>query len=297
MLGLGIVPLDILLTVPHYPLAGGKIDATHMIVQGGGPVPNALVGLARFGMKTAVIAAVGDDLFGHLGIEELRGEKVDTRYMVMKKQPSAVAVGFIEVGSGQRTIALHRNITILPRDIKPIAYPLPRIVHLDGRDLAACIKLAKWARRVGAVVSFDIGSIRNDVTELFSLVDHLVVADAFAFPFTHSSEAQQAAEKLAALCPGQIVVTEGIKGSLGFDRTGYYRQPAYRVPCIDTTGAGDSFHAGYLYGLLKGWSMPERLRFGAASAALKCTRPGARTGAPKLGDVTRFLKGSPAIYA
>lgn len=260
-------------------------------------MPNALVGLARFGMKTALIAAVGDDLFGRIGMDELREEKVGVRFMVTKKQPSAVAAGFIEIGSGQRTIALHRDITVLPKDVTPLQYPHPRLVHLDGRDLAACIKLAKWARRVGALVSFDIGSMRNDVSDIFPLVDHLVVADAFALPFTHSSDARLAIERLAELCPGEIVVTEGIRGSVGFDRIAYSRQPAYQVPCVDTTGAGDSFHAGYILGLLKGWPMPERLRFGAACAALKCTRPGARTGAPKLVDVTRFLKGNPKIYA
>ncbi len=296
-LGLGIVPLDLLFTVPYYPGSGQKIDAGSVIIQGGGPIPNAMVGLARLGLKTSLIAAVGEDLPGRLGVEQLRDERVETRLMIYKKDLSAIAAGFIEADSGQRTIALFRQIRVEPKDVKTSSYPPARVVHLDGRDLEACIKLARWAKKIGAMVSFDIGSMRNDVSPILPLVDHLVVADAFASPFTKCDQAKPAINVLAELCPGEITITQGIKGSLGFDREEYHYQPAYRVTNVDTTGAGDSFHAGYLYGLLKGWPMPERLRFGAATSALKCTKPGARTGAPGLAEVKRFLRGNPPSYA
>jgi sulfofructose kinase len=296
-LGLGIIPLDILFTIPAFPASGQKVDASSVIVQGGGPVPNTMVGMARLGHKTAVIAAVGNDWAGNVSVEELKKERVDTNYIIIKRTESAVASGFIESGSGQRTIALYRQISVLPRDLTTAEYPRPRVIHLDGRDLDACIKLAKWGRKVGALISFDVGSMRNDVSPIFPLVDHLVVADAFAMPFTRTRSARQAILTLARHCPGEIVVTEGIKGSLGWDRDQCHFQPAFRVKNVDTTGAGDAFHAGYLHGLLRGWSMADRLRFGAGTAALKCTRPGARTGAPRLNLVTRFLKTNPTTYA
>jgi sulfofructose kinase len=296
-LGLGIIPLDILFTIPAFPASGQKVDASSVIVQGGGPVPNTMVGMARLVHKTAVIAAVGNDWAGKVSIEELRNERVNTSHIIVKKAKSAMASGFIESGSGQRTIALYRNISVYPRDLKTSDYPLPRIIHLDGRDLVACIKLAKWGRKVGAEISFDVGSMRNDVSPIFPLVDHLVVADAFAMPFTRTKSARSAILKLAKLCHGEIVVTEGIRGALGWDRENFHFQPAFKVTNVDTTGAGDAFHAGYLHGLLCGQSMPERLRFGAGTAALKCTKPGARTGAPRLAEVTRFLKRKPKTYA
>lgn len=297
VLGLGIIPLDLLFTVPRFPEVGGKIDAISLIVQGGGPVPNTLVGLSRLGCSTAAVAAVGDDLFGRMSIDELKREKVDAGSIIIKKQASASAAGLIEAGSGRRTIALYRTIEVKPRDLVLNRLPIPRIIHLDGRDLAACIKLAKWGRKLGAVISFDIGSVRNDVSPIFPLVDHLVVADAFALPYTNSKSAKDAVSKLSLICPGEIVVTEGVAGSVGLDTSGFHIQRAYQVKACDTTGAGDAFHAGYLYGLLKGWGMPERLRFGAAVAALKCTKPGARTGAPRLREVERFLRKEPITYA
>jgi len=289
-LGLGIAPLDILLTVPRFPKAGHKIDSTHLIIQGGGPVPNCLVGLARLGIRTSFIGAFGNDLPGRIGIEELRRERVDVNHVIIKKDPSAVASGMIENGSGRRTIALFRCIEVKPSDLDLAEIPRPSIIHLDGRDMPACVKLARWGRIQGVPVSLDIGSMRNDVSAVIPLVDHLVIADAFALSFTRTHSAKAAIEKLRSMCAGQIVVTEGLKGSLGFDGSSWHRQRAFRVKNVDTTGAGDSFHAGYLYGVLHGWSMPESLRFGAATAALKCTKPGARTGAPTFMAVQRFLK-------
>jgi sulfofructose kinase len=296
-LGLGIIPLDILLTVPYYPRAGGKIDASDIIIQGGGPVPNALVGLSRLGKRCAMIAAVGNDMMGKLSIGELKDERVEARYVIVKQRPSALAAGMIEQGSGRRTIALHRRISVVPEDLELDGYPTPRVIHLDGRDLEAAITLARWGRHQGCTISFDIGSMRNDVSPILPLVDHLVVADAYAFPFTGARNAATAIKRLAKRCYGTIVVTEGITGSTGCEDGKLVRQCAYKVTQVDTTGAGDSFHAGYLYGLLKGWNLSRRLRFAAATSALKCTHPGARTGAPTLREVQRFLNGRPKPHA
>jgi sulfofructose kinase len=296
-LGLGIMPLDFLFETEDYPPAGGKRDATALTVQGGGPVPNVLVGLRRLGHSTALITAVADDLAGRIGVEEVAREGVDTSFIVWKETgQSLMAGGFVERGSGRRTIVLYRNIQLRPRDVVTSKLPLPRIVHLDGRDLEVCVKLARWGRSVGATICFDIGSTRNDVSPILPLVDHLVVADAFALPFTGGRTVRKALLRLQDCCPGTVVVTEGTRGSLGCEEGELVRQPAYRVRNVDTTGAGDAFHTGYIYGLLHGYNLAERMRFGAATAALKCTRPGARAGAPTLRQVKNFLRRNPPTY-
>lgn len=298
---MGIIPYDLLFNVDKYPGPGMKINANGFFMQGGGPVPNVVIGLARLGFKSALIAVVGDDPFGKISIEEIKNEGVDHRFIIVKKQPSALATGWIEDGSGQRTMVLSREIFVKPGDIKTSAYPIPRVLHLDGRDMPATLKLARWAKRKGVVVSFDIGSMRNDVSEVFPYVDHLVVADSYAFPFTRTKTARSAIRKLARLCPGTIVVTEGIKGSTGVERLPdkegrFIFQPAYRVKNVDTTGAGDCYHTGYLYGLLEGCDIAQRMKLGSAAAALKCTKPGARSGIPTKPELRRFMKNNPRTY-
>ena len=299
-LGLGIIPLDYLITIPRMPEPGGKVDAESLCVQSGGPIPNCLTGLTRLGKSTALITAVNNDLTGKISIDEIRAEGIDHRYVIVKNNkntPSDSAYGFVETPSGRRTIALCRKLALKPRDIVTSKLPIPKIVHLDGRDLDACLKLARWGRRVGAVIAFDVGSVRNDVSPIFPLVDHLIVSDAYALGFTRALTVRKAILKLADLCPGTIVVTEGTKGSTGYEFGLFYRQQAYRIKVADTTGAGDSFHAGYLYGLLEGYDMPTRMLYGAAVATLKCTKPGARAGNPTMGELKRFLKNPPKKYA
>lgn len=295
-LGMGIMPLDLLFGVGRYPAAGEKIDGSSLTIQGGGPVPNTLIGLTRLGCKTSLITAVGKDILGELSVKEIIGEKVNTKHLVIKRDSSAVAAGFVEKGSGRRTLVLDRRVFVTPADLKLAKYPVPRILHLDGRDLEATIKLAKWGKKMGAIVSFDIGSIRNDVSSAFQYVDHLVVADSYAYPFTNVADSKAAIKKLAKFGPTSVVITEGTKGQIGFENGEFHRQKAYRVNTADTTGAGDAFHTGYLYGLLRGWNMPERLKWGSAAAALNCTKMGARAGLPKLNEIKKFLEKNPATY-
>lgn len=296
VLGMGIIPFDLLYTIDKYPAAESKIDALDFHTQSGGPVPNCLVGLSRLGVKTSIIAVVGDDLIGKQVIKELKNEGVGHNHMIVKHGRSAIATGYIERASGRRTMVLYRNISIKPSDFKLSDLAVPTLVHLDGRDMAATMKLARWAKRKGALVSFDVGSPRFDVAEVFPLVDHLVVADSFAFPFTKARTAKTAARKLAKFCPGVITVTEGIRGATALDHGSYWHQKAFKVKMVDTTGAGDAFHAGYLYGLLNNLDLSQCLRWGAAVAALKCGQPGGQSGLPNITQVRKFIKSEPEKY-
>jgi len=296
-LGLGITPLDLIFEVDRFPQAGTKIDGHSLTVQGGGPVPGVMVGLSRMGHSCAIITALADDMIGRVGIEELDRDGVSTEFAVLKRGTSDTALGLTERYSGRRTMVLSRTINVNSKDIHLSKYPIPRVVHIDGRDLDACLKLARWGKRVGAVISLDVGSVRNDVTPLFSLVDHLVVADSFALPFTKCRTAHKAIRKLQDHCPGTIVITQGTRGAVGCEEGEFIKQPAFQVEHVDTTGAGDAFHAGYVYGILQSFDLTKRLQYGAAVAALACTQMGARAGLPTLWKLRTFLRSKPEEYA
>jgi ribokinase len=66
--------------------------------------------------------------------------------------------------------------------------------------------------------------------------------------------------------------------------------PAFEVDAVDTTGAGDVFHGGYVYGLLRNWGLVRTLTFASACAAMKCTKVGGRAGIPRLEEVLAFLR-------
>ncbi len=297
-LGLGIAPADILMQIEKYPEPGAKIDAVGLTIQGGGPIPTAMVTMARLGMKPALMAAVGDDIFGRFVIDELNKEGVDTSGVIVRRKPTAIACGWVENGSGRRTIVAKLSLHLSPRDIKYSSLPNFRAAHLDGRDLDACMKLARFARRKNVPVILDVGSMRNDVSALLPLVDHLICAEAFALPYTRKKNVKSAIECLRYKCLGTIVVTSGIRGSTGFsEETGFIRQGAFKVKTVDTTGAGDVYHGAYIVGLLDRMSLKQRMELASAAAAMKCTRPGGRTGIPTMHEVRAFIKSGVPRYA
>jgi ribokinase len=96
---------------------------------------------------------------------------------------------------------------------------------------------------------------------------------------------------LRELGPEQVVITLGARGSIGLNNQGIFRQKAFPISAVDTTGAGDVYHGGYIYGLLQGWDMQECMRFASATAALKCAEIGSQSGIPNLKDINVLIRG------
>ena len=84
-------------------------------------------------------------------------------------------------------------------------------------------------------------------------------------------------------------MTRAEQGSVALDGDAFYTVPAFSVKTVDGTGAGDVFRAGFIYGLLKKWTVPDMLRFANAAAALSCTRLGAIPSVPTLDEVEGLL--------
>ncbi|MBI1928057.1 hypothetical protein HYR99_27915 [Candidatus Poribacteria bacterium] len=96
-------------------------------------------------------------------------------------------------------------------------------------------------------------------------------------------------QRLCDLGARIAVVTLGERGCVAKWERGLFAFPAFPVNVVDTTGAGDAFHGGFIYGLLHDWSVAETVRFASAVAALNCCALGGRSGLPTLGMIERFL--------
>jgi len=90
--------------------------------------------------------------------------------------------------------------------------------------------------------------------------------------------------RVAALGPNVVGVTLGSRGYVAVANGREIERPAYPVEAVDTTGCGDIFHAGYTYGLLRGWSVDERLDFAAWAASRVALALGGRTAIPSPGE-------------
>jgi sulfofructose kinase len=165
-----------------------------------------------------------------------------------------------------------------------------RALLLDGHNVAASIKAAEYAREAGVPTVLDIDNIYDGASRLLPLIDFLISSATFPEQMTGEKDLKVALKKLHESTGSRFVAaTLGAGGVLGYFQGEYIYVPAFSITAVDTTGAGDAFHGGFIYGLLAGFSIEKTLRFAHAVAGLKCTKLGARTGLPTLKAVNELL--------
>jgi sulfofructose kinase len=293
-LGLGICPLDYLGVVSTYPRLDQKVDLVDFKVQGGGPVPTALVAIARLGGKTGLISKIGNDHEGELIRKELESERVDTRHMLVDKRGRSLqAFVWVDRKSGKRTVVLNNTESseIKPEEIKASLFRKAKYLLLDGRDREANLRASRLARKYGCQIVIDVGSYRPEVKPLLPFTDYLVIGREFSLEFTGIGKVKRALVDLdRRYRPKAVVITSGERGAIGIIDGSVFRQSGFKVEVVDTTGAGDVFHGAFIYGLTKNWEVPKAVEFACACAAMKCTALGGRTGIPTYRKVLKFLR-------
>jgi len=292
-LGFGICALDYLSILDPYPGLDEKVNVVASSVQGGGPVPTAMATMAKLGAEVTFVGKIGDDYEGMMIRSELEKYKVNVDYMIdQEKIRSLKAFIWIDKSSGKRTVALDKTgiKSVNPREISYLKDVHFKYLHLDGRDIEANIFLAKKAKKDGSEIVLDLGSLRENIEKLFPLVDYLVVSKKFAYDYTHWQDLSQACSELKKIGFRCVVITLSEKGCLWTDLSKVNYFPGFKIKAVDTTGAGDVFHGGFIFGLLKKWKMEKIIEFASACAALKCRKLGGRAGIPSLKEVQDYLK-------
>ncbi len=253
----------------------------------------ALVTLARLGVASAFVGCIGGDEFGRRICCGLKDEGVDCRYLLVDDTAcSQFAFIAVEQDGGRRTIFCHRG-NCRPLSVKDLPIELIHgscLLHLDGSQLEAALAAAGQARGNGVITVLDGGSWRPGIEELLPLIDYPVVFARFAEHLLPGRPLPQVLPLLLAYGCKAATVTDGDAGSHTLCQHGQsFYQAAFVAKAVDTTGCGDVFHGGYLYGLLQNWSLSRTVRFAAACAAIKATAPGGRTAIPNLNEVESFL--------
>jgi len=292
VVGIGLAVYDSSFLVDRYPQVDTKIDALELWHGGGGPVATALVLLARWGVKTAYAGRAGNDFRGEALRAEFAAAGVDVTYFELD---SALATPhasiWVERGTGARTAVLGRGHYSQPSKLPVSLIDNAQILHFDGRDPELCAEAARRARTAGTEGSLEVGSPRLKVMPLLDLTDHLVVSERFAHAATGHDATDAQIGGLWKNNLNALVITRGGRGAAGRDKTDLLVTcGAYAVATVDTTGAGDLYHAGYLYGVQNGWGLARRMRFAAATAALATTALGARGKLPAVTEVEALIR-------
>jgi ribokinase len=283
VVGLGQCCLDYIVTVDSYPPPDSKCEYTDMVIQGGGPVGTALVALARWGLSCAIAGVIGDDRFGSMIRASLEEEGVDTTGLLVRRtSDSQFAFIVAEPGLGRRTVFWRRPTGPPPRPDELNAGMIrhARVFHTDGLFIEAALAASREARDAGAAVVVDAGSLREGMLDLAGVSDVFLTSEKFARQLVGDNPPLDACKRLRELGPQVTGVTLGPKGYVALDGDRVIERPAHPAEAVDTTGCGDVFHAGFIYGLVKGWSAERGLDFAAWAAARSSEQLGGRSGIP-----------------
>lgn len=295
-IGFGLNAVDHLIVVPEYPAFDTKTRFTEYERSAGGQTASAMVALQRLGLNTAYAGRFGSDDDGRFGLLSLEFEGLNLDYAeTIEGADNQVAFIMIDSRSGERTIIWDRDDRLSYRpDEAPVELAARgRVLHLDAHDPPACAEMAKAAREAGAIVTVDVDNIYEGLPLLLPLVDVLITSSAFPHRLTSISDERAALVELKARYGCAIVgATLGARGAIIYVDGQFIESPAFEVPggCRDTTGAGDAFHAGFIYGMLRGDELEACMKLGNAVAALKCRSLGARAALPTVDELRDFLE-------
>src|SRR5256714_102012 len=293
--GFGLNAVDHLIVVPEYPAFDTKVRFIEHKKSAGGQTASAMVALQRLGLKTAYAGRFGSDEDGRFGLRAIAYEGVNLNFVEMiEGADNQVAFIIIEARSGERTIIWDRDERLSYRpDEAPVELASRgRILHLDAHDPPACAVMARAAHESGAIVTADIDNIYEGLPELLPLIDVLITSSSFPHRVTGISDARASLVEMNARYGCEIVgITLGVRGALIYCEGEFIESPAFAVPggCRDTTGAGDAFHAGFIYGMLRDENLASCMRIGNAVAALKCRSLGGRKALPSEPELRTFL--------
>lgn len=285
--------IDYITVVDRLPHLDEKMMAGNLLIQGGGPAATAMVAASRLGARTALITSLADDPIGREIVAGLEEESVDVSLSpVATGGRSAFAFVMIQSGTGLRTIVgSPADSSLSPGDIDTAVIQTAKVLLVDGSEIEAQKAAAAAAREAGVSIVFDAGNEKPGMRELAEFSDVLLASKGFGRDVGGSEHPARAAAALfEAGAPRVVCVTAGPDGAYFATPEGSFHQRAFEVDVVDTTGAGDAFHGGYVYAILRGWDVRRCARFASAVAALKCTKLGGRTGLPTLHEAQELLQ-------
>ncbi len=312
VLGIGSPCLDQVMRVDRIPRADENVVSLSLDTDYGGVAATAIYTAAKLGCSASLIGIFGTDDAGAKLKDKLMREHVNIDNSLMKSGRNATSFVIVDK-DGNRSITHYPgdNPLISADEIQPLLPDIrkARWVHVDGVHFKADLAVAKSLKSSGdnsTRFSYDMsadpatltsmGIKMEEIHELISLCDLFIPCQIAAQKLTSEARAEVALKKLVRMMKGGIAgITLGADGCIIHDSGNIVKVPAFKVKVKDTTGAGDSFHGAFLYGLCHDWTVEKTAKFATAVSALVCTKRGNWSAIPDMTSVEKLLtKDSPA---
>jgi sulfofructose kinase len=292
LVGVGLNATDTVIPLSKYPPRGSKVEYRSATVLPGGQVASTVVACQQWGVRTRYVGKLGDDEAARLHREAFAHAGVETKLVTVPGGASPQSLILVDE-EGERTVLCRRDerLILQPTELDREWIVNARALHVDGYDTAAATIAAHWARAAGIPVIADLDEVYPGVEELLANIDYLIVSRDFPRRLMAEDDLEEALRRMQRRYGCLLTAaTLGEDGVLAWNGKQFHHTPAFCVSVVDTTGAGDIFHAGFIYGLLQDWPLERQLDFACAAAALNCTAVGARGGIQTLDAIENLVK-------
>jgi sugar/nucleoside kinase (ribokinase family) len=290
LVGVGLNATDTLIPLDQFPLRGSKIEYDSDTVSPGGQVATTVFACQSWGLRTRYVGKLGSDEAARVHASEFARVGAEAQLVHVPGADSPKSLILVD-RTGERTVLCRRDerLILQPEELNRDWIVNARALHVDGHDTAAATLAARWARAAGVPVVADLDEIYPGVEDLIENIDYLIVSRDFPGRLTGEQDLPKALRTIQLRYGCRLTAaTLGPDGVLAWDGACLLHRAAYQVPVVDTTGAGDIFHAGFIYGMLQEWPLELQLDFACAAAAMNCMADGARGGIRPLDSIHRL---------
>lgn len=302
---IGDINIDVMLSIPQYPIPGSETVATSVQLHTGGSAVNTAIALAKMDMEVGFIGRIGQDALAHKILDDLQDAGVDCTHVQVDPKVNTGMVFITVTADGERTMFSARGANVFTdaHAINPQYFTNCRWIHLSGysflsyhqyQTMMTALDLAE--NFPNTRVSLDVGTepATHATAQILALLPRLDVIFPNEIELSLLSQGRAVNEALDYLLDDQkahaVVAKRGSQGSiLGVGNT-RLSLPAIRIEVKDTTGAGDSFNAGVVLGRLVGLSWGASVALGNVLGGLATSEEGAAAHSINKKAVVRLLE-------
>jgi sugar/nucleoside kinase (ribokinase family) len=285
------------------PILGHEILATGLQMTLGSASAIFACGVAKLGHQVTFISSVGQDDFGRFCLEALRSAGISTEKVIEDASLKTGVTISLSTPTDRALVTFLGAISEFALERVPLtALENHSHLHLTSYFLQHRLRpsffhILSEAKRRGLTTSFDPNSDPNsrweeEIWEVLTQADVLFLNESEALQLTRMSEVNEALKFLGSKLPC-VVIKLGSRGAIAIRSNQVVVADGFTVEAVDTTGAGDSFAAGFIHGFLEGEDLGSSLQFGNGCGALSSLKAGGTTNQPTRDELNEFLQSHP----
>ncbi|WP_199425833.1 5-dehydro-2-deoxygluconokinase [Thermaerobacillus caldiproteolyticus] len=282
----------------------------------GGSPANITIGMSRLGMKTGFIGRVADDQMGRFIVNYLKKNHIDTSSVITDKSGSVTGLAFTEIKSPTDcSILMYRDnvadLKLEPKDVREDYIKQAKVLLISGTALAkspsreAIFLALDYARKHDVVVFFDLDyrpytwNSPEETAIYYNLAAEkcdVIIGTREEFDTMEQfernrSDDEKTAKKWFDYQAKIVVIKHGKDGSIAYTKEGEkFKRTIFPANVIKTFGAGDSYAAGLIYGLMQGWDIPKAMEYGAAAASIVISSHSCSDAMPTLAQIEHYIQ-------